>query len=230
MPALPHLIKLSLAYHSAAQLYLQPTFRFGALPSALRRWRQIKNLKLSIDSWPFHNAPKDHLKLLANYLCVFAGRVEKVTFHWYGRRGPCPLTMPVSTSRPSSPNHSANLSPTASNSTSQNFFAGITSPMSPLPLAPALHFQKVRIVQARNTHAISHQISSFITRHAGTIEGMNFENVVFVTGTWDDALLPLGGLSSMEGIWKALHSSSFTGTEVDFLSCGSSLSTSTAEE
>lgn len=229
---LPKLIKLSLACHPAALLYLHPTPNFGASPSALRRWRQIKNLKLSIDSWPFDNAPTDHLKLLANYLRVFAATVEKLTFHWYGQRGPCPLTMPVSASRPSSPNYSANSSPTSPNN-SQKLFAEITSPMSPLPLTPAadpLHFERLRRVQARNTHVTADQVSSFITRHAGTIKGMDFDNVVLTTGTWDSALLPLGRLSSKEAIWEARHSGSFTGTDTDILSCGSSLSTPTEEE
>lgn len=230
---LPHLTKLSLACHPAALLYLHPTPNFGASPSALRRWRQIKNLKLSIDAWPFDNAPTDHLKLLANYLRVLAGTVEKLTFHWYGQRGPCPLTMAVPTSRPSSPTSSFHNSPLSPTSTSQKLFAEITSPMSPLPLTPAadpLHFEKLRRVKVRNTHVTSDQVSSFITRHASSIKGMDFDNVVLTTGTWDDALLPLGRLSSKEAIWEARHSGSFTGTDVDLLSCGLSVSTPVEEE
>lgn len=232
---LPNLTKLSLACHPAALLYLHPTPNFGASPSALRRWRQIKNLKLSIDAWPFDHAPTDHLKLLANFLRIFAGSMEKLTFHWYGQRGPCPLTMAMLPSRPSSPNspfgyHNIPQSPT---SKSQKLFAEITSPMSPLPLTPSaepLHFEKLRRVQVKNTYVTSDQVSGFITRHAASIKGMDFDNVVLTTGTWDDALLPLGRLSSREAIWEARHSGPFTGTDVDLLSCGSSLSTPVQEE
>lgn len=230
---LPHLSKLSLACHPAALLYLHPTPNFGASPSALRRWKQIKNLKLSIDAWPFENAPTDHLKLLANYLRVFAGSVEKLTFHWFGQRGPCPLTMAVPTSRPTSPKPSFHHSPVSPTSTSQKLFAEITSTMSPLPLTPSadpLHFEKLRRVQVRNTYVTADQVSSFITRHASSVKGMDFDNVVLTTGTWDDALLPLGRLSSKDAIWEARHSGSFTGTDIDLLSCGSSVTTPVEEE
>lgn len=228
---LPLLSKFSLACHPAALLYLHPTPNFGASPSALRRWRQIKNLKLSIDAWPFENAPTDHLKLLANYLRAFAGSVEKLKFHWVGARGPCPLTMAVPTSRPASPNSSFGHhyhSPVSPTSTSQKLFAEITSSMSPLPLTPAgdpIHFEKLRRVQVRNTYVAAEQVSSFITRHASSLKGMDFDNVVLTTGTWDDALLPLGRLSTKEAIWEARHSGGFTGKEVDILSCGSSATT-----
>lgn len=230
---LPHLSKLSLACHPAALLYLHPTPNFGASPSALRRWRQIKNLKLSIDAWPFENAPTDHLKLLAKYLRVFSGSVEKLTFHWFGQRGPCPLTMAVPTSRPASPKSSFHHSPVSPTSTSQKLFAEITSAMSPLPLTPSadpLHFEKLRRVQVRNTYVTADQVSSFITRHASSIKGMDFDNVVLTAGAWDDALLPLGRLSSKEAIWEARHSGSFTGTDIDLLSCGSSVTTPVEEE
>ena len=219
---LRHLTKLSLACHPAALLYLHPTPNFGASPSALRRWRQIKNLKLSIDSWPFDNAPTDHLKLLANYLRVFAGAVEKLTFHWFGQRGPCPLTMAVPTSRPSSPNLSLHNSPVSPTTTSQKLFAEITSPMSPLPLTPSadpLHFEKLRRVQVRNTHVTADQVSSFIIRHAFSIKGMEFDNVILTTSKWDDAPLPLVRLSSKEGTWEARHSDPFTGTDLDLQPC-----------
>ena len=92
---LPHLTELSLDCHPAALLYLRPIPTFGGTPGRRRGLHQIKHLKLSIDSWPFDSSPTDHLKLLANYLRVFAGNVEKLTFHWYGERGPCPLTTPA---------------------------------------------------------------------------------------------------------------------------------------
>ena len=47
---------------------------------------------------------------------------------------------------------------------------------------------------------------------------MNFDNVVLTSGTWNNVLLPCGGLGAQEGIWEARHSGSFTGTDIDLLS------------
>ncbi len=227
---LPHLSKFSLAVHPGALLYLHATPNFGASPSALRRWRQIKNLKLSIDSWSFDNAPTDHLKLLTNYLRVFSSTIEKLTFHWYGARGPCPLTTAFRSSRPSSPSPSTSSNPTA---TSQKLFAEITSPMSPLPLTPGpgpLQFGRLRRVQARNTYVTAHQVSTFISFHGSTLKSLDFDNVVLTSGTWDDALAPLGRMSSKEAVWEARHSGNFTGPGTAIDPSASSLTTPVDEE
>lgn len=196
---LTHLQKLSLAVHPAALLYLHPTSNFGASPSALRRWRQIRNLKLSIDAWPFESSHTDHLKLLTNYLRTFSNSVEKLTFHWYGQRGPCPLTLHNNASRPSSPNSATKL------------FAEITSPMSPLPPTPSpapLHFQHLRRLSVRNTFVAAEQVSSLVRRHGSTLRSIDFDNVILTSGTWDEALEPLNGLGSKDRNWEARHSDS----------------------
>lgn len=203
---LARLEKLSLAVHPAALLYLHPTPNFGASPSALRRWRQIRNLKLSIDAWPFESSHTDHLKLLTNYLRTFSGNVEKLTFHWYGQRGPCPLTLRNNSSRPSSPSSATKL------------FAEITSPMSPLPATPSpapLHFPHLRRLSVRNTRVAAEQVSTLVSRHGSSLRSIDFDNVILTSGTWDEALEPLNQMGSKEGTWEARHS----GSGSDISSC-----------
>ncbi|OBT57488.1 hypothetical protein VE04_02134 [Pseudogymnoascus sp. 24MN13] len=198
---LTQLEKLSLAVHPAALLYLHPTPNFGASPSGLRRWRQIRNLKMSIDSWAFENSRADHLKLLTNYIRTFSGSLEKLTFHWYGQRGPCPLTLNDS-SRPSSPSSATKL------------FAEITSPMSPLPETPPpppLHFPHLRRLFVRNAWVAAEQVSSLVSKHGSSLRTIDFDNVTLTSGSWDEALAPLNDLATKEGIWEARHSGSSSG-------------------
>ncbi|KAL5350299.1 hypothetical protein ACLOAV_005338 [Pseudogymnoascus australis] len=198
---LTQLEKLSLAVHPAALLYLHPTPNFGASPSGLRRWRQIRNLKMSIDSWTFENSRADHLKLLTNYIRTFSGGLEKLTFHWYGQRGPCPLTLNDS-SRPSSPSSATKL------------FAEITSPMSPLPETPPpppLHFPHLRRLFVRNAWVAAEQVSSLVSKHGSSLRTIDFDNVTLTSGSWDEALAPLNDLATKEGIWEARHSGSSSG-------------------
>ncbi|OBU00670.1 hypothetical protein VE01_01345 [Pseudogymnoascus verrucosus] len=198
---LTQLEKLSLAVHPAALLYLHPTPNFGASPSGLRRWRQIRNLKMSIDSWAFENSRADHLKLLTNYIRTFSSSLEKLTFHWYGQRGPCPLTLNDS-SRPSSPSSATKL------------FAEITSPMSPLPETPPpppLHFPHLRRLFVRNAWVAAEQVSSLVSKHGSSLRTIDFDNVILTSGSWDEALAPLNDLATKEGIWEARHSGSSSG-------------------
>jgi hypothetical protein len=93
---LTKLSKLTLSgAHPSAFNYLRHTPGFGALPSASVRWRQIRKLYISVDSWDFYGPSPglDHLKIIDDYIRAFAPRLEKLSFTWLGRRGPCPIAL-----------------------------------------------------------------------------------------------------------------------------------------
>jgi hypothetical protein len=193
---------LTLAVHPGALLYLHPTSNYGASPGGLKRWRQIRSLKLSIDAWPFESSALDHLKLLLAYLRTMSGSVERLSFHWYGARGPCPLTLNLPPSRPGSASSSAKL------------FAEITSANSPLPATPtgpALTFPKLKRLNVRNTRVCAESLSVFCGGHAQTLKHMDLENVILTSGTWDEALEPLMRANGRDSgaSWELRQSGSF---------------------
>ena len=65
----------------------------------------------------------DHLKMIDDYIRTFSECLEKFTFTWLGRKGPCPVSLAADPL----------FAPPRS---SRKLFNEVTSPMSPLPPAP----------------------------------------------------------------------------------------------
>jgi hypothetical protein len=184
--------KLSLhRMHPAGFLYLRHVSGFGCTPSAGKRWKQIKKLNITMDSWEFLGSQPglDHLKILDDYIRAFSPNLEKVSFGWNGRKGPCPLTL-FTDPLFAPPRRTAKL------------FAEVTSPMSPLPAAPpraAMNFPKLRYMQVRNATMAVEQVADFILNHRDTVREFDFENVFLTNGgIWEDALAPLTRSSSSD--------------------------------
>ncbi len=124
---LTKLTKLSLSgIHPSALNYLRHVPGFGASPSASRRWRQIRKLYIALESWDFYGPSPglDHLKILDDYVRGFSQHLEKFTFAWLGRKGPCPLALSGDP-----------LFAPARNT--RKLFHEVTGPMSPLPARPS---------------------------------------------------------------------------------------------
>jgi len=176
---------------------------FGCLPSAGRRWAQIKKLNITMDSWDFLGLRPglDHLKILDDYVRSFSANLEKVSFGWSGRKGPCPFTL-FTDPLFAPPRKTAKL------------FAEVTSPMSPLPAAPprsAMSFPKLRYMQVRNATMSSEQVADFVYEHRHTVREFDFENVALINGgTWEDALAPLSRNSGSDA-WSSQKSGSESG-------------------
>ncbi|TVY55776.1 hypothetical protein LCER1_G002904 [Lachnellula cervina] len=196
--------KLSLRQiHPAGLQYLRHHPGYGCTPSAGRRWKQIRKLAITMDSWDFLGLRPglDHLKILDDYIRNFSANLEKVSFGWNGRKGPCPLTL-FSDPLFAPPRRAAKL------------FAEVTSPMSPLPAAPprpSMAFPRLRYMQVRNATMSVEQVSDFVYEHRHTVKEFDFENVALINGgSWEDALAPLTRISGSDE-WQSQQS----GSEVD---------------
>jgi hypothetical protein len=190
--AFPKLTKLSLSgVHPSAFNYLRPAPGFGSSPLGTRRWRQIRKLYISVESWDFYGASPglDHLKIIDDYIRFFAETVEKFHFSWLGRRGPCPLALSADPL----------FAPPRS---TKKLFAEVTSPMSPLPPRPSrrpLFMPRLRYMQVRNATMNAPQLRDLVETHKQSVREFDFENVVLINnGSWDEALAPLndGGSDS----------------------------------
>ena len=187
---LPSFKALSLLdVHPAACLYLNPNVGFGSRPSSLRRWRQVRSLRIRI------GVPKsgssicvDHLKHLHSYLRVFAPCVRRLDFSWLGQRSPCPIALTADeTMRASAP---AIACPTTCNR----------------PLEP-LRFARLRDLKVANTFTDASPIARFIARHHRAVKHthrlrLKFDDTMLRTGTWDEALEPLTQMSGSDS-WKS---------------------------
>ncbi|KAH8687228.1 hypothetical protein BGZ60DRAFT_363802 [Tricladium varicosporioides] len=202
--------KLSLNHiHPSAFQYLRHMQGYGCTPSAGRRWKQIRKLVIIMDSWDFQGLRPglDHLKILDDYIRAFSPNLEKISFGWNGRKGPCPLTLftdPL-------------FAPPRKE---RKLFAEVTSPMSPLPAAPrrqAMTFPKLRYMQVRNATMSSDQVAGFVYEHRHTVKEFDFENVGLINGgSWDDALAPLTRRStSSSDEWSSQISGSDVGSSTD---------------
>ena len=180
--ALTSLDSLSLlSAHPGAVLYLNPMMGFGATPTSIKRWKQIRNLTIQMDTVTL-GSPADHLKLLHSYLTLFSASVKTFKFRWIGDKGPCPLSLRTEKVL-QAPSPTAACPRTCHN-----------------PL-PTLKFKRLRIMEVENTVLDASQISSFITSHRRTLRDFNFENTHLRSGTWDEALSPLTDISGSES-WK----------------------------
>ncbi|KAL8288614.1 hypothetical protein RB597_000635 [Gaeumannomyces tritici] len=190
--------KLTLAsVHPAAFNYLRHVPGFGCTPSAGRRWRQIRKLYIQVDAWDFYGPSPglDHLKIIDDYIRHLAPTLEKLSFTWIGRKGPCPIAL-----------HADPLFAPAR--TTKKLFNEVTSPMSPLPPAPTrapMVLPRLKRLMMRNATMSAPQVSSFIRMHQATVREFDFENVMLLHGgSWDDALSPLTDQSSDRGsdLWS----------------------------
>ena len=179
------LTKLTLsAVHPSAFNYLRPSPGFGPSPTSTRRWRLIRKLYISVEAWDFHGPSPglDHLKIIDDYIRLFAPGLDKFGFTWLGRRGPCPLAL--SADPLFSPPRAC-----------RKLFAEVTSPMSPLPARPSrrpLHMPRLRYMQVRNAEMNAPQLRGLVAAHAASVREFDLENVVLSDGgSWDDALEPL---------------------------------------
>jgi hypothetical protein len=76
---LVRLEKLSLNHiHPSGLVYFRHMPGFGCTPSAGRRWKQIKKLYITMDSWDFQGLRPglDHLKILDDYIRSFSSYLE----------------------------------------------------------------------------------------------------------------------------------------------------------
>ncbi|TQS31898.1 hypothetical protein Golomagni_07808, partial [Golovinomyces magnicellulatus] len=133
--SLTKLHKLSLTVHPAALQYLKHIGSIGKIPSATKRWGQIRKLHMSIEAWDFYGSSPglDHLRLIDDYIRGLSPNLEKFVFTWLGSKGPCPLAV-----------YDDNLF-VPSRST-KKLFHEVTSPMSPLPSPPTkapIHLPKL---------------------------------------------------------------------------------------
>lgn len=182
---LTRLSKLSLAgVHPSAFYDLRHAPGFGALPSAALRWRQIRKLYISVESWDFYGPSPglDHLKIMDDYIRTFAPHLDKLSFTWLGRRGPCPIALS------GDPLFAAPRS-------SKKLFNEVTSPMSPLPPRPLrrpLVMPRLRSMAVRNATMNAEQLRGLVATHKRTVREFDFENVALLRGgSWDEALAPL---------------------------------------
>lgn len=206
--SLKKLTKLSLSsVHPSAFTYLRHVPGFGCTPSAGRRWKQIRKLHISVESWDFYGPSPglDHLKIIDDYIRNFSGCLEKLTFAWLGRKGPCPVSL-------------ASDPLFAPPRSSQKLFNEVTSPMSPLPPTPGrkpIRFRKLRILSIRNATMNAPQVAELVADHQHCVREFDFENVVLINdGSWDEALAPLMDDQSRSDHWSR-HS---TGTIADIAS------------
>lgn len=169
--------------HPGATLYLNPALGFGARPNSVKRWKQIRNLSIRMDSIPFTpGSPADHLKMLHSYLQLFSSSLRQFKFRWRGAKGPCPLSLGME-------------------SCLQKDSPTLACPRRcHLALRP-LRFEKLRDMEVENILLDASQISTFITGHRHTLREFNFEDTRLRSGTWDDALAPLTRISGSEK-WK----------------------------
>ncbi len=182
---LTKLNKLSLSgVHASSFNYLRHSPGFGSTPSAIRRWRQIRKLYISVDAWDFYGPSPglDHLKIIDDYIRTFAPELEKFSFTWLGRRGPCPLAL----------SGDPLFAPPRS---TKKLFNEVTGPMSPLPARPLrspMVMPHLRSMSVRNATMNAPQLKGLISSHRSTVREFDFDNVALISGgSWDDALAPL---------------------------------------
>lgn len=164
---LKHLDSLSLLpIHPGAILYLRHTIGIGVSPKGVKRWAQIRRLRIFMDSFPFgEHQPTDQLKLLHSYIQGFPN-LEKFIFRWKGEKGPCPLNL-----------------------ASEPCIVQQESHLRPLRLVHLRHMDLANVVLDAS------QVSSFVMEHRRTVREFNYEETDLRSGTWDEALAPLTDLS-----------------------------------
>lgn len=170
--------------HPGAVQYLNPSSGFGANPRSTKRWRQIRQLNIQMDTIE-SGSPVDHLKLLHSYIQNFAPFLTEFNFRWQGsseNKGPCPVSLATEDCiQATSRSHECHEK-------------------CELPL-PCLRFEKLRDTEIMNIFPESPQIKRFIRKHRRTLESLKLNDVTFRLGDWEDALSPLTEISGSEK-WK----------------------------
>jgi hypothetical protein len=181
------LTNLSLrAIHPTALLCLQPKLSYGSTPNSCRRWTQIQNLSLELDTTSLSYPRFDeNLSVIQSYLRAFATSLTHLSFRWSGRgKGPSPISP--------DPNSIAwqtglNPLPTPSKGDTQR-------PVSPR----SIRFFKLQYLVLENAIMDSEQVASFITNHRQTLIEFSFEDVSLRNGDWQSTLEPLRKLRRSE--------------------------------
>lgn len=193
---LPKLMKLSLSsVHPSAFVYLRHVPGFGCIPSAGKRWKQIRKLHISVEAWNFDGPSPglDHLKIIEDYICSFSGCLEKLTFTWLGRKGPCPIALaqhPLFTPPGSSQKLIEEVAPPAS------------SKRKPIKL------RKLRNLSLHNATLSVPQVTEVISSHQHHMRQFDFQNAALINdGSWDAILALLRDNSSSGKHWVVTDNS-----------------------
>lgn len=204
-----HLRKLSLCHiHPAGIRNLRHTIGYGCTPSASRRWKQIEELEVTMDSWDFHGdkSSHDNLRILRDFIRSFSPNLKKMSFIWNGENGPCPLFV----------SHGPKL---AYFNAQPKLFGETTSPMAPLPPLPSrsnINFPKLMYLQLCNTTMTKIEVADLILRHHKTVREFQFHNVLLIDGSsWEEALLPLS-LVDERNEWLLFQSKNRTNSNANF--------------
>ncbi|KAI9789603.1 MAG: hypothetical protein M1816_005912 [Peltula sp. TS41687] len=166
--------------HPGGLLYLRSMMGLGTWPDGVRRWAQMKQLAIHMDSWAFDDPDTltDHLKQLHSCLLTFSSNIERLFFRWKRARGLCPFTLDTEPILVPSPNGSAFQH-----------------------CLPRLRLPQLRCAELSNSHLDASQLNQFIHGHRRTLQECDFDEVHLRTGTWDEALAVLTRISGSEK-WK----------------------------
>ncbi|KAI9817187.1 MAG: hypothetical protein M1827_001299 [Pycnora praestabilis] len=165
-----------LPIHPMGLFYLRPMLGLGSLPNSRKRWAQIHELAIQMESYFSEpNVKTDQLKILHSFLEGLSPGLVRLLFQWRGSKGPCPLSLDSEVS-----------------SEPSNRLFGTLRP---------LRLSNLKYMELENILIDASQVSTFISRHRRTLKEFDFERVTFRTGDWDEALAPLTKISGSED-WK----------------------------
>jgi hypothetical protein len=190
--------KLSLLpIHPGGLLYLHPMLGFGSTSSSAKRWGQIRQLAICMESIPFSSSPSrrtqaqslEHLRILHAYLRTLSRGLTNLFFRWKGERGPSPLSL----------DREPCMLPLDTHDTIEEQVHPSMRGQSRGPRP--LKFSRLRYMELENAVMDSSQISDFIYRHRRSLVEFNFEDVKLREGNWDLALEPLTKISGNDR-WK----------------------------
>lgn len=172
--------------HPGAAFSLRPQTSYGSSPASTRVWRRIKSLRIGMNSFTFgRNSPSDHLKILHTYLQSFPS-IQHLNFEWLGSKGPSPFSLDAEPCmlRPSSLD-SSNACPRSSSA----------------PACKPIRFRQLRSMHLRNAVFDASQAAAFVLLHRKVLHEFDFDECALRSGTWDEALAPLSGITGNDD-WK----------------------------
>ncbi|OJD12413.1 hypothetical protein AJ78_06990 [Emergomyces pasteurianus Ep9510] len=210
-----------LPIHPGAVLYLRPNMGFGASPAARKRWAQIRNLSIEMDSFPYDIDPISPINTSPTSIASTTSGDSSSSSKIKNKNKPN-LSRPKdhlkllhsylqsfqSLSRFTFRWRGAQGPCPLSLSTESCLQPCPTEPASALcpkrsagPLQP-LKFLNLRYAEIENALVDAAQVSAFILEHRHTVREFNFENTSLRNGAvWDEALAPLTQISGSER-WK----------------------------
>ncbi|CAI6339456.1 unnamed protein product [Periconia digitata] len=166
--------------HPGGLLYLHPMHGFGSTPSSAKRWSQIRNLSICMESLPIATTQKanmqslEHLRILHAYLRTLSRGITRLFFRWKGARGPSPLSL----------DKEPCMLPVEEECMHPSMRGQVRGPRP-------LRFSRMRHMELENAVMDSAQIADFIHKHRRSLVEFNFEDVKLREGNWDEALEPL---------------------------------------